>query len=286
MKISIMKALNYRILSLLAAIFAFSTPALASDEPVPTELGLRDAATPQMERIVSFHEDLLLWIITAIVIFVFALMIWIMLRYNSKANPTPSKTTHNVPLEVVWTVVPVLILIVIAVPSFKVLFYLDRAPEPEMTLKVTGYQWYWGYEYPDHDNISFLSYMVPEDEIDEEAGQRRLLSTDNIVYLPTDTNIQIVVTAADVLHAWTVPAFGVKKDAVPGRLNEMWVRIEKPGVYYGQCSELCGKDHAFMPIEVKAVPKEEFDAWVAKAKVEFAANGYQPIQLAKYEGVE
>lgn len=281
-----MKALNYRILSLLAAIFAFSTPALASDEPVPTELGLRDAATPQMERIVSFHEDLLLWIITAIVIFVFALMIWIMLRYNSKANPTPSKTTHNVPLEVVWTVVPVLILIVIAVPSFKVLFYLDRAPEPEMTLKVTGYQWYWGYEYPDHDNISFLSYMVPEDEIDEEAGQRRLLSTDNIVYLPTDTNIQIVVTAADVLHAWTVPAFGVKKDAVPGRLNEMWVRIEKPGVYYGQCSELCGKDHAFMPIEVKAVPKEEFDAWVAKAKVEFAANGYQPIQLAKYEGVE
>lgn len=253
-------------------------PALAEDYPqsypTPTQLGLEPSATPQMERIAGFHDDLLMWIITAIVIFVTGLLIWVMIRYNAKANPEPSKTTHHVMLEVVWTVVPVIILIIIAIPSFKMLYYLDRTEEPEMTLKVTGYQWYWGYEYQDHDGLSFLSYMIPTEEIDESKGQKRLLSTDNVVVLPTETNIQILVTAADVIHAFAVPAFGIKKDAVPGRMNETWVRIEKPGTYYGQCSEICGKDHAFMPIEIKAVPKEEFEKWVVEAKEKFAGLRY------------
>ena len=231
-----------------------------------------------------FH-DLLLWIITPIVIFVTALLAWVVIRYNKKANPKPSSTTHHVMLEILWTVVPVVILIVIAVPSFKMLYYLDRTEEPEMTLKVTGYQWYWGYEYQDHDGINFLSYMVPEAEIDTEAGQKRLLSTDNPVVLPIDTNIQIIVTAADVLHSFTVPALGFKKDAVPGRLNETWVRIDKPGTYFGQCSEICGKDHAFMPIEIKAVTKEEFEKWLIEAKEKFAANDNRTFQLASIEGV-
>lgn len=273
-----MKAFRFLFLAPFLAVFSY--PALAGTVK-PDHLGLQPAVTPQMEKISAFHDDLLMIIITAIVIFVTALLAWVIVRYNAKANPEPSKTSHNVPLEVLWTVLPVVILIVIAVPSFKTLFYLDRIPEPEMTLKVTGYQWYWGYEYPDHGDISFLSYMVPDDEIDEAKGQRRLLSTDNAVVLPVDTDIQIIVTAADVIHSFTVPAFGIKKDAVPGRLNETWVRIEKPGVYYGQCSEICGVNHAFMPIEVKAVSKEEFAAWVEKAKAEFADNGYQPIEFAQ-----
>jgi len=263
--------------TLLLFILSFGVvhaPALADDVPLPTQLGLSDPATPQMERIISFHDDILMWIITAIVIFVTALLIFVIMRYNAKSNPSPSKTTHNVPLEIIWTLVPILILAGIAFPSFKMLYYLDRVDEPEMTLKVTGYQWYWGYEYPDHDGINFLSYMIPEDEVDVEAGQRRLLSTDNVVYLPTDTNIKILITAADVLHAFAIPAFGIKKDAVPGRMNETWVRIDKPGTYYGQCSEICGVNHAYMPIEIKAVPKEEFDQWVIQAKEKYAGLRY------------
>src|SRR5688500_10689034 len=166
-----------------------------------------------------------------------------MIRFNSKAHPVPSTRTHNVILEIVWTVVPVVILITIAVPSFKLLYYMDRTENPDMTLKVTGFQWYWGYEYPDNGNISFNSNIIKDADIDASKGQIRKLSTDNPVVLPVDTNIQLLVTAADVLHAFAVPSFGVKIDAVPGRLNETWVRIEKPGVYYGQCSELCGANH-------------------------------------------
>jgi cytochrome c oxidase subunit 2 len=219
-------------------------------------------------------------------VFVLGLLLWVVFRYNAKANPVPSRTTHNVPLEIIWTIVPVIILIIIAVPSFKHLFYLGKTPETEMTLKVTGYQWYWGYEYPDHEGLAFESRMIEDKNIDESKGQRRLLSTDNVVYLPTDTNIQIIVTAADVLHSFTVPAFGIKKDAVPGRLNETWVRIDKPGTYFGQCSEICGTGHAYMPIEVRAVPKEEFAAWIEKAKKEFAQNNYQPLQMAFVKDIQ
>ena len=225
-----------------------------------------------MERITWFHDALLMPIITIITLFVTGLMLWVIIRYNAKANKTPSKTTHHVGLEIAWTVLPVVILLIIAVPSFKMLYYLDRVEEPDMTLKVTGYQWYWGYEYQDHDGLNFLSYMVPEDEIDESKGQKRLLSTDNVVVLPIDTNIQILVTSADVIHSFTIPALGFKKDAVPGRTNETWVRIDKPGTYYGQCSQICGIKHAYMPIEIKAVTKEEFENWLITAKAEFAAN--------------
>lgn len=246
----------------LAALVLFPDIAAAT-APQNWQLGLQEPATPVARELVGFHNYLLV-IITGIVIFVFALLIYVMLRFNARANPTPSATTHNVPLEIIWTIVPVVILIAIAIPSFKLLYFMDRTKNPEMTLKVTGYQWYWGYEYPDHGGISIMSNMVPDDQINPDKGQLRQLSTDNPVVLPVDTNIQILVTAADVLHSFAVPAFGVKIDAVPGRTNETWTRIEKPGVYYGQCSELCGMGHGFMPIEIIALSKEDFAAWVTR----------------------
>lgn len=230
---------------------------------------LSDGVTPVKTEVDSFH-DMLLKIITVVAGFVLLLLLIVMVRFNSKANPEPSTTTHNTMLEVVWTLVPVIILIVIAVPSFRLLYYMDRIEEADMTLKVTAYQWYWGYEYPDQDGIAFEAVMKQDSELAE--GEPRLLTTDNAVVLPVDTNIRLLVTAADVLHAWAMPAFGVKIDAVPGRMNETWVRIEKEGTYYGQCSELCGKDHGFMPIMVKAVSKAEFEEWVKKAREEFSAN--------------
>ena len=250
------------------AIFLQTNLAWAQ-EPVEWGIGFQPSASPSMTRITDFH-NMMLWIIAAIVLFVFILLTIIVLRFNKKANPEAATFSHNVPLEIVWTLIPVIILIVISIPSMKLLYYTDRTAEPEMTLKVTGYQWYWGYEYVDHDGLSFNAYMIPDDEIDPSKGEKRLLSTDNKVVLPIDTNIQILVTSADVIHAFAVPALGLKTDAVPGRLNETWVRITKPGIYYGQCSELCGKDHAYMPSEIHAVTKEEFEAWVKKAKKEFS----------------
>ena len=244
----------------LLALIGFSEPALAL-LPDGYALSFQPAATPVAERIQEFHS-LLFIIITGIVIFVMGLLLYVMLRFNAKANPVPSQTTHNTLLEVVWTAVPVIILIIIAIPSFKLLYYQDRAVDPEMTLKVTGYQWYWGYEYPDYEGVSFLANMIPDEDIDAAKFQNRTLSTDNVVVLPTDTTILVQVTAADVLHSFAMPAFGIKTDAVPGRLNQTWINITKPGTYYGQCSELCGQNHAFMPIEIKAVPKDEFEAWI------------------------
>ncbi len=277
-----MKFINSAFLSLFSLLFA--TMAQAENLAKPMQLGFKPPASPQMERIMSFHNDLLMWIITAIVIFVTALLIYVCIRYRAKANPKPSKTTHNVMIEILWTAIPIIILVIIAIPSFKMLYYLDRTENPEMTLKVTGYQWYWGYEYQDHDGLNFLSYMIPENEVDESKGQRRLLSTDNVVVLPIDTNIQITITAADVLHSFTIPSFGIKKDAVPGRLNETWVRIDKPGTYYGQCSEICGINHAYMPIEIKAVTKEEFEAWIIEAKEKFSFNYNNNLKFASAEG--
>ncbi len=255
--------IRFSALLLLSFLVTYTSPALA--DAVDWEIAMQEAASPTAERIHAFH-NMLLWIIFAIAIFVLALLVYVVVRFNKRANPQPAMFTHNVLVEIIWTVIPVIILIVIAVPSFKLLYYTDRAEAPEMTLKVTGYQWYWGYEYPDNGGVNFLSYMVPTKDLDASKGQKRLLSTDNPVILPVDTTIQIQVTAADVLHAFAVPALGVKVDAVPGRLNDTWVRITKPGVYYGQCSELCGKDHAFMPIEIHAVPKEEFNTWIASQK--------------------
>jgi len=231
-------------------------------QPMAKGLGLQEGATPMKEKMAAFHDHLLLPITTAIVIFVFVLLAIVIVRFNARANPTPSRTTHNVLLEVIWTLVPVLILVVIAVPSMKLLFYIDKTKEAEMTLKVTGYQWYWGYEYPDQGGINFLSNIVQDKDL--KPGQPRLLATDNPVVLPVNTNIRILTAASDVIHAFAIPAFGIKIDAVPGRLNETWVRIEKEGTFYGQCSEICGTNHGYMPIEIKAVSKQAFAEWVKK----------------------
>ena len=228
-------------------------------QPEPWQIGLQPAVSPVASQINDFH-NLLLYIIIAIAIFVMALLGYVMWRFSAKRNPTPSKTSHNTTIEVIWTVVPVIILLIIAVPSFRLLYFMDRVADPEMTLVVHGYQWYWGYEFPDQQIPEFSSYMIPDEEITED--QVRLLSVDNPLVLPVDTDIQVLITAGDVLHAWAVPAFGVKMDAVPGRMNETWVRIEEEGTYYGQCSEICGTGHAYMPIEVQAVSREAFDAWV------------------------
>jgi len=267
-----------------AFLIAFCAFGAAAD-PVDKQIGFQQAVTPAMHELTFFHNAILMPIITGIVIFVLLLLVFVLVRFNAKANPQPSKTTHNVPLEIIWTLVPVLILIVIAVPSFRLLFFAAVTPEAEMTIKATGNQWNWTYDYPDHGDINFTSVLaiknkatISEKDSAEvkakkeesnaaieaaiQTGQIPLLSTDNAVVLPVDTVIRIQVTASDVLHSFAVPAFGIKTDAVPGRLNETWVKIEKPGTYYGQCSELCGKDHGFMPIEVRAVPKEEFAAWV------------------------
>ena len=253
----------------LAAVLSMVGPtmmgwgAALANEPKPWEMGMQPSASPVKHLMTSFN-DLLTIIITLIVIFVAALMAYCVVRFNAKKNPVPSKTSHHTVLEVAWTVVPVIILIVIAVPSFKLLYAAERIPEAEMTVKVTGRQWYWDYEYPDHGNIAFSSYMVPESEI--KPGQRRLLEVDNRVVVPVNTTVRLMVTAGDVIHSWAMPAFGIKKDGVPGRINETWFKAEREGVYYGQCSEICGTNHGYMPIAVEVVSREAFDAWVAKTK--------------------
>lgn len=261
---------------------AFGVAALGSaafaGQPVEWGLGLQPAASPVMEDIHAFHNNLLLPIITVITLFVMGLMLYVMIRFNRKANPTPSSFTHNTTVEVIWTVVPVIILVIIAIPSFKLLYKADSIADPEMTLKVTGNQWYWTYHYPDHGDFSFDANLIEEADLKE--GEVRQLSTDNKVVLPVDTDIRIQVTAADVLHNWAMPAFGIKIDTVPGRLTETWVRITREGTYFGQCSELCGVRHAYMPIEVVAVSKEEFKAWVTKAQAKFGAPGSDTTKLA------
>jgi len=252
----------------LAALIAGGGPAHA--ELRPWGLNFQPAVSPTMEQLTALH-DLLLWIIAFVSLFVLALLALACVRFRASRSPTPSRRTHHTVLEIAWTVVPVLILVVIAIPSFKLLYFMDRVEEPELTLKAIGRQWYWSYEFPDYGNFTFDAYMVPEEEL--EPGQLRLLTTDTALVLPIETNIQLLTTASDVLHSWAMPPFGVKMDAVPGLLNETWFRITEPGTYYGQCSELCGDYHAFMPIMVRAVPKEEFEAWATQAQEEFARAG-------------
>ncbi len=258
--------------------FALAGPAAQAAQPQPWQLGFQPAVTPVMNGIDDFYS-LLLVIIFAIAIFVMALLAIIIVRFNAKANPTPSRTAHHTLLEVAWTVVPILILVVIAVPSFKLLYLQKDIPQAEMTLKVVGNQFYWSYQYPDHGDFEMDAKLVAAEDL--KPGQPRLLATDNHVVLPVDTTIRVIVTASDVIHAWAVPAFGIKMDAVPGRLNQTWVKIEKPGTYYGQCSEFCGSHHGFMPITVEAVSKQDFAAWVEKAKKENAARTpARPTRLA------
>ncbi|WP_372396854.1 cytochrome c oxidase subunit II [Azospirillum sp. HJ39] len=240
-----------------------------ANEPRPWEMGMQPSASPVKHLMGSFN-DLLTVVITLIVIFVAGLIAYCVVRFNAKANPVPSRTSHHTVLEVAWTVVPVIILIVIAVPSFKLLYAAERIPQADMTVKVTGHQWYWDYEYPDHGGFTFSSYMIPEADL--KPGQRRLLEVDNRVVVPVNATVRVLVTAGDVIHSWAIPSFGVKKDGVPGRINETWFKAEREGVYYGQCSEICGTNHGYMPIAVEAVSKEAFDAWVAKAKTAYAPD--------------
>lgn len=235
--------------------------------PSPWNLGMQPAVSPVAAEMHNFH-DLLLWIITLITVFVLALLVYVIVRFRASANPVPSKTSHNTLIEVAWTVVPILILIVIAVPSFKLLYFGDKTKQAELTIKAIGKQWYWSYEYPDNGNFTFDATMVQEADL--KPGQVRLLETDNPVVVPVGTNVRLLVTAADVIHAWAMPAFGVKKDAVPGRTNETWFRAEREGVFYGQCSEICGAYHGYMPIKVVVVSKEAYAKWADEAKQKFA----------------
>lgn len=244
----------------------------------PWQLGFQAAATPVMEQITDFH-NLLLWIIIPITIFVTGLLAYVLIRFRESANPTPTTTTHNTLVEILWTAIPILILVIIAVPSFKLLYYADRAADAEMTIKAVGYQWYWSYEYPDHGNFTFDATMLEDDELKE--GQPRLLATDEAVVLPVDTSVRLLVTADDVIHSWAIPAFGVKLDAVPGRINETWIKATRTGTFYGQCSELCGLRHGFMPITVKIVSKDDFAKWVKQAKEEYASADGKGTTLAE-----
>ena len=248
-----------------------------AQQPTDWEVDFQTALSPSMERIVDFNLMVTI-IIVIITAFVFGLMAWIVIRYNKKRNPVPSKTTHNTLLEVVWTVVPVIILLIIAVPSFRLLYYTDRVEEADMTLKAIGHQWYWSYEYPDHGDFTFDALMLEDDELEE--GQPRLLATDEAVVLPVGAKIRLLTTADDVIHSWAIPAFGVKMDSVPGRVNETWFQINREGMYYGQCSELCGTLHGFMPIMIEAVSQEEFDAWVEFAREEYASANDAPAKVA------
>ena len=244
-----------------------AAPALA-EFPRPWQLSHQTPATGLMEQLIFLHDIVLLPIITVISLFVLALMAVCVFKFNAKANPVPSKTTHHTLIEVAWTVLPVMILVTIAIPSFKLLYAQNRPPSIDMTLKAVGNQWYWTYVYPDFGDLEFSANMIPQDKIDKSKGQIRLLSTDNEVVLPVGKNIRLLTTATDVIHAWTVPAFGVKVDATPGKINEQWFNINHPGTYYGQCSELCGINHGFMPIQVRAVPQAEFDQWIKTKKAE------------------
>ena len=238
-----------------------------ADQPRDWQLGFQDAASQSMYEIVSFHNSILLPIIIAISVFVLFLMAYACFRFRESRNPNPSKTTHNVAIEVLWTLIPCLILIVMAVPSFKILYSQDTIPKADVTIKAIGYQWYWGYEYPD-ENIIFDSYMIEDKDL--LPGQPRLLAVDNEVIVPVNKVVKVLITANDVLHAWALPAFGVKRDAMPGRVNETWFKADRVGTFYGQCSELCGIKHAFMPITVKVVTDEEYQEWLEEAKIKFA----------------
>src|SRR5471030_1031997 len=239
-------------------------------QPAPWEYTLQEAASPVMDNIVWFH-NFLFWLITIITLFVLGLLVAIVVKFNAKANPVPSKTTHNTLIEVAWTLIPVLILVAIAVPSFRLLFLELDIPKADLTIKATGKQWYWSYAYPDNGKFEFDSLLAC-DEARQKCQEPRLLTVDNEVVVPVNKVVRVETTGADVIHSFAVPAFGIKIDAIPGRLNETWFKANKVGVYYGQCSELCGKDHAYMPIAVRVVSDQDFAAWVEDAKKKFEAN--------------
>ena len=277
--------LNTRLMAFFSAVSGFLAASAAQAQvtvegldiigaPTDRAMGFQPAAT-SIASDLQWLDTMLLWIITVITLFVLALLIVVLVRYNQRANPNPKTFTHNTPIEVTWTVVPIIILVFIGAFSLPVLFKQQVIPEADVTIKTTGYQWFWGYEYPDH-GISFDSFLLARDQL-EEYGYTQdefLLATDTAMVVPTGKTIVVQVTAADVIHSWTIPAFGVKQDGVPGRLAELWFTVEEgmEGIYFGQCSELCGKDHAYMPITVKAVTQAEYEDWLVRAAEEYAGT--------------
>ena len=267
-------------LTIAAAILlgAAAAPALAGlGQPSPWQLGLQESATPVMDVITSFH-NMLLYVITLIAGFVLLLLLIVIVRFNRSANPTPSRTTHNTVVEVAWTIIPVCILVFIAVPSFRLLFLQQNIPPADLTVKATGKQWFWSYGYPDQGKFEFDSLLV--DEKDLKPDQPRLLTVDNEMVVPVNKVVRVQVIGADVIHSFAVPSFGIKIDAVPGRLNETWFKATREGLYYGQCSELCGKNHAFMPIAVHVVSEQEFTAWADAKKKSASSDARQPLAVA------
>lgn len=266
-----------KLLGLMAALVALPATAQEGLEiigvPTPGGVGFQPATT-ELARDIQWFDGFLLAIITAIFLFVVALVVWVIIRYNKRSNPTPATFSHNTPIEVIWTIVPIIILIAIGSVSVPTLFKQQIIPEADITIKVTGYQWYWGYEYVDHD-FAFDSFMLAKDELEDYGYSESewLLATDTAVVVPVGKTVVMQVTGADVIHSWTIPSFGVKQDAVPGRLAELWFKPEVEGVYFGQCSELCGKDHTYMPITVKVVSEEVYADWLKGAIDEYADAG-------------
>ena len=255
----------------------FNSSSVFGEEITNWQLGFRDPASPVMEKVNELHNFVLI-MMTIITIFVLFLLLYVSVRFRKSKNPNPSKRSHHAILETLWTAIPVVILIFMAIPSFKLVYQQDITPEYDMTIKVVGHQWYWEYQYPDQDNLSFESYMIQDEDLQE--GQPRLLSVDNRLVLPINKVIQVLVTGGDVLHSFAMPSLGVKKDAVPGRLNETWMRIDKPGIYRGQCSEICGSGHGYMPIVIEAVSEDQFASWVIETKNKFALINSKTFALA------
>lgn len=266
------RAVSSSITAVLLCSVAGNGAALADGYAQPGQIGMEEAVTPIANYMHWFHNDLLLPIIVVISLFVAGLLGYIVVRFNEKANPVPSKTTHHTVLEIAWTIIPVLILFVIAIPSMKLLTDELVVPKSDMTMKVLGHQWFWSYEYPKDQNggFSFDSYLIKDEDL--KPGMLRQLSVDNEVVVPVNKTIHLLVTSSDVIHSFTVPSFGVRIDAVPGRMNESWFKAEKEGVYYGQCSKICGQDHAFMPIAVHVVSEDDYKKWLDDAKKNFASN--------------
>jgi cytochrome c oxidase subunit II len=250
-------------------------------QPTRWQMNFQESASPVMDQITTFNT-FLFWISTAIALFVLILLAIVIVRFNARANPTPSRTTHNTPIEIIWTVVPVIILAVIAVPSFRLLFVQLDVPKVDLTVKATGKQWFWSYGYPDNGNFEFASLMVQDKDL--KPGQPRLLAADNEMVVPVNKVVHVLVTGSDVIHSFNVPSFGIRIDAIPGRINETWFKATTEGVFYGQCSELCGKDHPFMPIAVRVVSESDFATWVGEAKKKYSAEDSVPANVLAAAG--
>jgi cytochrome c oxidase subunit 2 len=264
--------------SIISIFFLLISFELYGKQATDWQLSFQNPATDLMGSVVGLHNIILI-VMTLVTLFVLFLLFYVSFRFSAKRNPIPSTTTHNTVVEVLWTAIPIVILVVLAIPSFKLLYQQEKSENYDMTVKVIGHQWYWEYEYPDHGDFYFESYMVQEQDLEE--GDLRLLTVDNPLVIPANKNIQILITAGDVLHSWAVPSMGLKTDAVPGRLNETWVNVKEPGIYRGQCSEICGSGHGFMPVVVKVLPEREFMAWANEAKNNYAIN--EDIEINKSE---